>query len=182
MIDLHTCDPRWLRIPFAVARRVAKSDEELFEELVSVGSIGLVQAAKSFDADKGNSPMMYLFNGVELRVRSHLFAKRRRRRNNPLMRAASLDQHLEANEFGDDNTLNRAIGRLSPPDRDLEALDDVHAALRGLDEFSRTALVLHYVCGFSHRETARFLGVKHWTVNDRIRQAKDAVREAVKCA
>ena len=182
MIDLNTCDPKWLRIPFAVARRVAKGNEELFEELVSVGCIGLVQAARSFDPDKGNCPMMYLFVGVELRIRSHLFAKRRRWRNNPVMRATSLDQHLAENEFGDDNTLNRAIGRLMPPDRDLESLDDVNAALRGLDEFSRTALVLHYVCGLSHRETADFLGVNHWTVNDRIRQVKAFTREAVKCA
>jgi|GEM_PF-523224 len=50
-------------------------------------------------------------------------------------------------------------------------------AVEALPEEQRSVVILHYLEDLSHREVARRLGVSHYTVNNRLHQARQKLRE-----
>ncbi len=59
-------------IPVAVASKKAGGKGDLFEELVSVGNLALVEAFHSFQPDRGATLTTHLFCRVELEIRKYL--------------------------------------------------------------------------------------------------------------
>lgn len=165
MIDLNTCDPRHLKIPYAVAAKFSRGDQEKFEELASVGNIGLVRAAARYEDGKGSTLASWLYAGVELRVRGYLSWCKRKGK----IPTVSLDTVV-----GDDLTLSGALVG-GEPDLSPEHQEVIDKALDLLTPTQRAAIVMHYQQGMTLREIGKILNLSYEWIRREILVAKATV-------
>ena len=87
---------RILNLPRAIASGYAHPETNAFEELVSVGNLALVQAARYWRPDKGGSLSTLAFKAIHNRIRSSLDTSNRSRHAARWNTAISLEQLEES--------------------------------------------------------------------------------------
>jgi len=150
-----------LRLVVHVVKKYAGGRHEL-DDLISIGSIGLIKAVNTFRPQKQTRLATYAARCIENEVRMHLRASRK------LEKEVSLDDPVGTDSEGNELTNQDVLG--TSPDgvfddvarsMDLKRIYD--AAQQVLDERERTVFILRYglldgVC-VPQREVAKKLGI-----------------------
>jgi RNA polymerase sigma-B factor len=168
LVELH------LPLVRALARRYAHRGERL-EDLVQVGSIGLIHAVDRFDPARGDDLVSFAVPTITGEIRRHLRdraaivrAPRDRRGGDRAPVCLSLTE----------NELDTAVGA----DGAFEASDErllLAAGFRTLSERERRILHLRFFAGLSQREIAGQIGLSQIQVSRVIRRALEHLRGAL---
>ena len=94
---------RNMRLVAHVAKKYQNSDEDM-EDLISIGTIGLIKAVISFDPEKGNRLAAYASRCVENEILMYL------RRNNKTKLEVSIDEPLNVDYDGNELLLSDVLG------------------------------------------------------------------------
>lgn len=132
-----------------------------FDDLISIGSVGLIKAVRSYDMDTGTSLSTYAARCIENEILMSLRQSRKRQGD------VSLDEPLGTDKDGNTISFSDLLG--TPPDmvedevRRRVTLDKVRRALPLLPERERTVITLRYGLkdGVMHpqHEIAALLGI-----------------------
>ena len=119
----HTLIERNLRLVAHIVRKYQNLGEEM-EDLISIGTIGLIKAVISFDSEKGNRLAAYASRCVENEILMYL------RRNSKTKMEVSIDEPLNVDWDGNELLLSDILGTDDDViSRRLE--DEVEIALLG---------------------------------------------------
>jgi len=149
-----------LRLVVYIARRFENTGTDL-EDLISIGTIGLIKAVGSFRADKGIKLATYASRCIENEILMYIRKQSSRRCE------VSIDEPLNIDWDGNELLLSDVIQ--SDDDdiwRGIETEEDkriIRTALDGLDERERTIIELRFgLCGgdeLTQKEVAKLLGI-----------------------
>ncbi len=167
---------RHLPLVRAVARRYARRGEPL-DDLVQVGSIGLIAAVDRFDPDRGGNFLAFALPHIAGEIRKHL------RDRASTIRVPRRVQELDAEAARRARapvSLSEDPDSLPPAGRDVcdEAIARVLVAegARALDVRERRILLLHHFGGFSQAEVAHAVGISQIHVSRLYRGALEKLR------
>jgi RNA polymerase sigma-B factor len=161
-----------------LAKRYANRGEQL-EDLVQVGSIGLLQAIERFDPARGRDLAGFAAPTIAGEIRHHLRDRvtvvriPRRHVDSALARSTIPLSTDEA-----DATLGRAMATDAPYDSSEDRLTLV-AGLRRLTMRERRIMHLRYFAGLSQDEIALQVGLSQVQVSRLIRASLDRMRGAL---
>ena len=116
-----------------------------FDDLISIGAIGLIKAVRSYDPDAGTSLSTYAARCIENEILMSLRHSRKQQND------VSLDEPLGMDSDGNTVSFSDLLG--TPPDlveeevRRRVTLDMVQKALPTLPERERTVLMMRYGIG-----------------------------------
>ena len=150
-----------LRLVVYVAKRYDNSTNCPLEDLISIGTIGLVKAINTFKADKNIKLATYASRCIENEILMYL------RKNNKIRYEISLDEPLNIDYDGNELLLGDIVGT----DDDLVEQEMMksdqrklfYEALKDLNEREKEILILRY--GLSNRDeltqkdVAKLLGI-----------------------
>ncbi|MCI6376365.1 MAG: RNA polymerase sporulation sigma factor SigK [Clostridiales bacterium] len=152
-----------------------------FDDLISIGSVGLIKAVRSYDMDTGTSLSTYAARCIENEILMSLRQSRKRQGD------VSLDEPLGTDKDGNAISFSDLLG--TPPDmvedevRRRVTLDKVRRALPLLPERERTVITLRYGLkdGVMHpqHEIARLLGISRSYVSRVEKHAIELLRELI---
>ena len=149
-----------LRLVVYIAKKFENSGVNI-EDLVSIGSIGLIKAVNTFCPDKNIKLATYASRCIENEILMYL------RKTSPLKNEVSIDEPLNVDWDGNELLLSDILG--SDPDivnRDLEDEDDKNLILRiiaSLGERERTIMSMRFGLDggreYTQKEVADKLGI-----------------------
>lgn len=152
-----------------------------FDDLISIGSVGLIKAVRSYNMDTGTSLSTYAARCIENEILMSLRQSRKRQGD------VSLDEPLGTDKDGNAISFSDLLG--TPPDmvedevRRRVTLDKVRRALPLLPERERTVITLRYGLkdGVMHpqHEIARLLGISRSYVSRVEKHAIELLRELI---
>ena len=152
-----------------------------FDDLISIGSVGLIKAVRSYDMDPGTSLSTYAARCIENEILMSLRQSRKRQGD------VSLDEPLGTDKDGNTISFSDLLG--TPPDmvedevRRRVTLDKVRRALPLLPERERTVITLRYGLkdGVMHpqHEIAALLGISRSYVSRVEKHAIELLRELI---
>jgi len=152
-----------------------------FDDLISIGSVGLIKAVRSYDMDTGTSLSTYAARCIENEILMSLRQSRKRQGD------VSLDEPLGTDKDGNTISFSDLLG--TPPDmvedevRRRVTLDKVRRALPLLPERERTVITLRYGLkdGVMHpqHEIAALLGISRSYVSRVEKHAIELLRELI---
>ena len=145
-------------------RRVARSLLRDPADADDATQMGLVAILGSAAAYRGDAPLERWANRIAARTAMHMVRERRRR-------GGVVDGETNMDDLADPTTA------MSGSDRTLGELED---HLAGLNDVSRTTIVLRHVLEYSIDETAELTGVSPNTVKDRLLRARDQLRKLLR--
>ncbi|MBE3596272.1 MAG: RNA polymerase sporulation sigma factor SigE [Hydrogenibacillus sp.] len=151
---------RNLRLVVYIARKFDHSGVYL-EDLIGIGSIGLIKAVNTFDPDKKIKLATYASRCIENEILMFL------RRNHKVRSEVSLDEPLNVDGDGNELIVSDILGTDGDEvERDIEASVErelLKAALEKLDERERTIMTLRFgLAGgeeMTQKEVADLLGI-----------------------
>ena len=166
---------RNLRLVAHIAKKFDDTGEDP-EDLISIGTVGLIKGVDSFDPSKGTRLATYAARCIENEILMHLRATRRNRREVFLQSPIGVDR--EGNEVtlmdmlpAEDDAVEDAVGRRLLAGR-------IRDAVRELGPRERRVLELRFGLDgqrrYTQREVARVLGISRSYVS---RIEKRAVRK-----
>lgn len=152
-----------------------------FDDLISIGSVGLIKAVRSYDMDTGTSLSTYAARCIENEILMSLRQSRKRQGD------VSLDEPLGTDKDGNTISFSDLLG--TPPDmvedevRRRVTLDKVRRALPLLPDRERTVITLRYGLkdGVMHpqHEIAALLGISRSYVSRVEKHAIELLRELI---
>lgn len=173
LVELH------MPLVRALARRYVNRGEPL-EDLVQIGSIGLLQAIERFDPDRGRDLAGFAVPTIAGEIRHHLRDRttviripRRHVESGAPRPALALSTTDEA-----DGRLGRALATDAPYDSSEDRLMLV-AGLRMLTVRERRIMHLRFFAGLSQGEIAEHVGVSQVQVSRLIRASLERMRCAL---
>ena len=168
-----------LRLVAHIVKKFDPTPQDI-EDLISIGSIGLVKAVNTFRPDRGTRLATYASKCIENEILMHLRSIKNSKNE------AHLDERLSRQ--GDDS-LDAHIDRI--PDDDDKVIDTVvtkieaeslRAVLHVLDDKEREVIVLRYglgrPAGKTQREIARHLGISRSYVSRIEKRALGKLQDA----
>ena len=150
-----------LRLVVYVAKRYDNSTNCPLEDLISIGTIGLVKAINTFKADKNIKLATYASRCIENEILMYL------RKNNKIRYEISLDEPLNIDYDGNELLLGDIVGT----DDDLVEQEMVksdqrklfYEALKDLNEREKEILILRYGLSnhdeLTQKDVAKLLGI-----------------------
>lgn len=150
-----------LRLVVYVAKRYDNTANCSLEDLISIGTIGLVKAVNTFKADKNIKLATYASRCIENEILMYL------RKNNKIRYEISLDEPLNIDYDGNELLLGDIVGT----DDDLVEQEIVHSdqkkmfyqALQSLSEREKEILILRYGLQnndeLTQKDVAELLGI-----------------------
>ena len=150
-----------LRLVVYVAKRYDNSTNCPLEDLISIGTIGLVKAINTFKADKNIKLATYASRCIENEILMYL------RRNNKINYEISLDEPLNIDYDGNELLLGDIVGT----DDDLVEQEMMksdqrklfYEALKDLNEREKEILILRYGLSnhdeLTQKDVAKLLGI-----------------------
>ena len=156
----QTLIERNLRLVVYIARKFENTGV-CVEDLISIGTIGLIKAVNTFDAEKRIKLATYASRCIENEILMYL------RRSCKLKLEVSLDEPLNVDWDGNELLLSDILG--SEPDtvnRNIENEDEKNLLLRTIDSLeNRERLIMHMRFGlgggreYTQKEVADILGI-----------------------
>ena len=158
----HILIERNLRLVAHVIKKYQNSEEDP-EDLISIGTIGLIKAVVTFNPDKGNRLAAYASRCIENEILMYL------RRNNKTKMEVSIDEPLNVDWDGNELLLSDILG--TDEDviyKDLETEVErklLRKAVAKLGERERTIIQLRFGLGspygreMTQKEVADYLGI-----------------------
>lgn len=150
-----------------------------FDDLISIGAVGLIKAVRSYDPDAGTSLSTYAARCIENEILMSLRQSRKQQND------VSLDEPLGTDADGNSVTFSDLLG--TPPDlveeevRRRVTLDMVHKALPKLPQRERMVLTMRYGLedGVVHpqHEIADQLGISRSYVSRVEKHAIELIRD-----
>ena len=171
LVELH------LPLVRALARRYANRGERL-EDLVQVGSIGLLEAIDRFDPERGSDLASYAVPTITGVIRRHLRDRSTVvRMPRPLAEQARVPVCLSLveGESAETDDALRVEGEFAASEERLL----LAAGFRTLAARERRILHLHFFAGLSQKEVAREVGLSQIQVSRLIRVSLDRMRAAL---
>ena len=153
-----------LRLVVYVAKRYDNSTNCPLEDLISIGTIGLVKAINTFKADKNIKLATYASRCIENEILMYL------RKNNKIRYEISLDEPLNIDYDGNELLLGDIVGT----DDDLVEQEMMksdqrklfYEALKDLNEREKEILILRYGLSnhdeLTQKDVAKLLGVLYF--------------------
>ena len=150
-----------LRLVVSVAKRYDNSTNCPLEDLISIGTIGLVKAINTFKADKNIKLATYASRCIENEILMYL------RKNNKIRYEISLDEPLNIDYDGNELLLGDIVGT----DDDLVEQEMMksdqrklfYEALKDLNEREKEILILRYGLSnhdeLTQKDVAKLLGI-----------------------
>ena len=150
-----------LRLVVYVAKRYDNSTNCPLEDLISIGTIGLVKAINTFKADKNIKLATYALRCIENEILMYL------RKNNKIRYEISLDEPLNIDYDGNELLLGDIVGT----DDDLVEQEMMksdqrklfYEALKDLNEREKEILILRYGLSnhdeLTQKDVAKLLGI-----------------------
>ena len=150
-----------LRLVVYVAKRYDNSTNCPLEDLISIGTIGLVKAINTFKADKNIKLATYASRCIENEILMYL------RKNNKILYEISLDEPLNIDYDGNELLLGDIVGT----DDDLVEQEMMksdqrklfYEALKDLNEREKEILILRYGLSnhdeLTQKDVAKLLGI-----------------------
>ena len=150
-----------LRLVVYVAKRYDNTTNCSLEDLISIGTIGLVKAIHTFKSDKNIKLATYASRCIENEI--HMFL----RKNNKIRYEISLDEPLNIDYDGNELLLGDIVGT----DDDLVEQEMLHnqqkklfyEALKGLSDREKEILILRYGLKdndeLTQKDVAKLLGI-----------------------
>lgn len=150
-----------LRLVVYVAKRYDNSTNSNLEDLISIGTIGLVKAINTFKADKNIKLATYASRCIENEILMFL------RKNNKIRYEISLDEPLNIDYDGNELLLGDIVGT----DDDLIEQEIMHSdqkklfyqALQDLNDREKEILILRYGLQnndeLTQKDVAKLLGI-----------------------
>lgn len=150
-----------LRLVVYVAKRYDNTTNSNLEDLISIGTIGLVKAINTFKADKNIKLATYASRCIENEILMFL------RKNNKIRYEISLDEPLNIDYDGNELLLGDIVGT----DDDLIEQEIMHSdqkksfyqALQSLNEREKEILILRYGLQnndeLTQKDVAKLLGI-----------------------
>lgn len=173
LVELH------LPLVRSLAKRYVNRGER-FEDLVQVGSIGLLRAIERFDSDRGHDFARYAVPTITGEIRHHLRDRSsvvRIPRGCADSEAARPPVPFPAADQ-EDARLGRAIATDAPYDSSEDRLMLV-SGLRRLDARERRIMHLRFFAGLSQEEIACQVGLSQVQVSRLIRRSLEQLRAAL---
>jgi len=169
-----------LRLVVYIARRFENTGADL-EDLISIGTIGLIKAVGSFRADKGIKLATYASRCIENEILMYIRKCSSRRGE------VSIDEPLNVDWDGNELLLSDVIQ--SEDDdiwKGIEADEDkraVHKALAGLDERERLIIELRFGLSggdeLTQKEVAKLLGISQSYISRLEKRVIEHLREEI---
>ncbi len=149
-----------LRLVVYVAKRFENTGATL-EELISIGTVGLVKAVSSFDAEKNIKIATYASRCIENEILMFI------RKSASYKKEISIDEPLSVDWDGNELLLSDVLGsELDSVSREMEADEErriLHAAVEDLNERERVIVEMRFgLCGrvaMTQKEVADALGI-----------------------
>jgi RNA polymerase sporulation-specific sigma factor len=151
---------RNLRLVAHVAKKYQSTDEDL-DDLISIGTIGLIKAIGTFNLDKNIKLATYASRCIENEILMFL-----RKKNNHRWEV-SIDEPLNSDWDGNELLLSDVLGTdgdevMKPMEEDVER-QLLHQAVERLDERERTIILMRFgLDGYeelTQKEVADLLGI-----------------------
>ena len=150
-----------MRLVAHIAKKYVASGYEL-DDLISIGSIGLIKGIRSFNSDKSNYLVTYVSRCIDNEILMHLRATRKKRNEISLSETIGTDKEgnevslidiLKSNEIAVSDNVEKKIEHKNV----LLKMDKV------LDEREKKVIILRYGVGgrspLTQRETAKILNI-----------------------
>jgi RNA polymerase sigma-B factor len=153
----------------SVARRFARADEPL-DDLVQVGSIGLIKAVDRFDRARGSELAPYAAAAIAGEIRHHLRDRSAPVRVPRRLQAQGLQVSSVPLEHGDDGP------RGSDPTAELHDRVALAIALRTLPSRQRRIVHLHFFADLSQAQVAAAVGLSQVHVSRLLGEALATLR------
>ena len=156
-----------LRLVVYVAKRYDNSTNCPLEDLISIGTIGLVKAINTFKADKNIKLATYASRCIENEILMYL------RKNNKIRYEISLDEPLNIDYDGNELLLGDIVGT----DDDLVEQEMMksdqrklfYEALKDLNEREKEILILRYGLSnhdeLTQKDVAKLLGISQYYIS-----------------
>ncbi len=149
-----------LRLVVYIARKFENSGVGV-EDLISIGTIGLIKAVNTFCPDKNIKLATYASRCIENEILMHL------RKTNNLRSEVSIDEPLNVDWDGNELLLSDVLGSEADlVNRDLETQDEQNILIRTIDSLeSRERLIMRMRFGLGNgtehtqKEVADLLGI-----------------------
>ena len=150
-----------MRLVAHVAKKYQNSEEDM-EDLISIGTIGLIKAINTFKSDKNIKLATYASRCIENEILMHL------RRNSRIKTEVSIDEPLNVDWDGNELLLSDILG--TEEDlvyKDIEDEVDLNLLEQAMDilsDLERTIIELRYGIGhddeeMTQKEVADLLGI-----------------------
>lgn len=153
-----------------------------FDDLISIGAVGLIKAVRSYDMDSGTSLSTYAARCIENEILMSL------RQSRKMQNEISLDEPLGTDPEGNTVSFSDLLG--TPPDlvekevRRRVTLQKVRSALPRLPERERRVLTMRYGLedGVMHpqHEIAKMLGISRSYVSRVEKHAIELIRDQLR--
>ena len=169
---------RNLRLVVYIARKFESSGVGV-EDLISIGSIGLIKAVNTFCPEKNIKLATYASRCIENEILMHL------RKTNNSRGEISIDEPLNVDWDGNELLLSDVLGSDSDlVNRDLESEDEKNILLRTVDTLeSRERLIMHLRFGLNgsrehtQKEVADMLGISQSYISRLEKRIIDRLRK-----
>lgn len=150
-----------LRLVVYVAKKYDGSAKASLEDLISIGTIGLVKAVNTFDIDKNIKLATYASRCIENEILMHL------RKTNKLKMEVSLDEPLNVDYDGNELLLGDIIGTeedvISKAITENEQRQAMYAALKELSAREQEIMILRYGLNgkdeLTQKDVAELMGI-----------------------
>lgn len=150
-----------LRLVVYVAKKYDGSAKASLEDLISIGTIGLVKAVNTFDIDKNIKLATYASRCIENEILMHL------RKTNKLKMEVSLDEPLNVDYDGNELLLGDIIGTeedvVSKAITENEQRQAMYAALKELSAREQEIMILRYGLNgkdeLTQKDVAELMGI-----------------------
>ena len=149
-----------LRLVVYVAKRYDNSTNCPLEDLISIGTIGLVKAINTFKADKNIKLATYASRCIENEILMYL------RKNNKIRYEISLDEPLNIDYDGNELLLGDIVGTDDDLEQEMMKSDQrklFYEALKDLNEREKEILILRYGLSnhdeLTQKDVAKLLGI-----------------------
>ncbi len=151
---------------------------DMQEELISIGTIGLIKAVSTFDSTKGNRFAAYGSRCVENEILMHY------RREKKTQKDIYFDEPIDVDKDGNRLTLGEIIASSEDLCKQVDLSMDISrlaSAITSLDMREREIIALRYGLGgrrpLTQRETAQRLGISRSYVSRIEKHAIEKLRE-----
>lgn len=169
-----------LRLVVYIAKKF-ESTRINIEDLISIGSMGLIKAVQTFKIEKNIKLATYASRCIENEILMHLRKTQRSRRE------LSLDEILNIDAEGNEMILADVLG--APGEESLskltaaEEVDNLYAALEKLDEREREIIILRFglfnTKVATQKEVADLLGISQSYISRLEKRIIDKMRQEI---
>lgn len=165
-----------LNIPYAVAAKYARGNEDLREELVGIGNLALVKALQKFDPTKNHDGedgiRPFLYQRVDLYVKREI--------THPRLNFQKWKKLRFFSDLENEETGFKLEGVYTQGFSDLENREFIEVALSRLDPIQQAIFRLYHGEGLTQDQIGQRLGISHTAVYSVLKRASRKVSDYVR--